>query len=208
MVAPEHAYPETRLIAAPKRPATSGARRGRSVLRGMRLLFAVFLWAAIGAVGGVALATVAPPIGGYKVLTVFTGSMVPTLEVGSVVIDEPIKPKELRVGDIVTFPDPDDNARQLTHRVQSMRIGEARTFVVTKGDANDAVERWNVLNRDELGRVVYTLPKVGHVRQWIAGRTARFALLGMFVLIGLSVLWEVWRPTKRQPEDTSDHETV
>ena len=47
-----------------------------------------------------------PAATGHQSLTVLTGSMEPSLDTGSVVIDEVIAPTEARIGDIVTFTDP------------------------------------------------------------------------------------------------------
>ena len=101
------------------------------------------LWTAVGvAIGLIAIVTL-PGVFGYQALTVVSGSMEPTLDTGSVVIDEVISPVDARPGDVVTFQDP-LRPRQLTHRLQKVRV-EGDTFhMVTLGDANDAPERWTV----------------------------------------------------------------
>src|SRR4051794_7646584 len=101
------------------------------------------LWAALGlAIGLLAIVTL-PGVLGYQSLTVVSGSMEPTLGVGSVVLDEVISPAEARPGDIVTFQDP-LRPRQLTHRLQKVRVEGDTYYMVTLGDANDAPERWTV----------------------------------------------------------------
>jgi signal peptidase len=81
---------------APTQARPNSARRFASAC----LTFS--LWVVLGfGVGLVAIVTL-PSVFGYKSLTVVSGSMEPTLGVGSVVIDEVISPLEARPGDIVT----------------------------------------------------------------------------------------------------------
>jgi len=49
-------------------------------------------WAAIGLGLGLALAVFGPSVAGYRSFTVLTGSMVPALQVGDLVVDEPVAP--------------------------------------------------------------------------------------------------------------------
>ena len=153
------------------------------------------LWAVLGfGVGLVAIVTL-PSVFGYKSLTVVSGSMEPTLGVGSVVIDEVISPLEARPGDIVTFKDP-LRPRQLTHRLQKVRAEGDTVYMVTLGDANDVPERWTVQRDGHIGRVVAHLPKLGYVRSWLSSRYARLAALGAVLLLGALMLVDLWRPGK------------
>ena len=56
------------------------------------------------------LAIAVPLAFGARPYTVLTGSMEPTISPGDVVIDERISPLEARVGDVVTFRDPEDQS--------------------------------------------------------------------------------------------------
>jgi signal peptidase len=121
--------------------------------------------------------------------------MEPTLGVGSVVIDEVISPLEARPGDIVTFKDP-LRPRQLTHRLQKVRVEGDTVYMVTQGDANDVPERWTVQRDGQIGRVVAHLPKLGYARSWLSSRYARLGALGAVLLLGALMLVDLWRPTK------------
>jgi hypothetical protein len=77
--------------------------------------------------------------------------------------------------------------------VQHVSLRGSRAFVVTKGDANDAVERWNVPIREELGRVVYVAQKVGYAREWATGLGGHLLVVVVAVLWGLSALRDIWR---------------
>jgi signal peptidase I len=174
--------------------ADSGlSTRLRPLARVLRLAGIAAVWLTLGAAAGLAGATVVPSLLGMKALTVISGSMVPALEVGSLVLDERIAPLDARPGDIVSFPDPTRGGMLVTHRVRRVRAEGPTAFFVTKGDANNATERWSVPTRGEIGRVVYHVPKVGYARAFITGRNARFAILGAVLLLGLWVLADVWR---------------
>lgn len=154
------------------------------------------LWMALGlGIGLIAIVTL-PSVFGLKSLTVVSGSMEPTLGTGSVVIDEVISPLDARPGDIVTFQDP-LRPRQLTHRLRRMRIEGDTAYMVTRGDANDAPERWTVQTDGQIGRVVAHLPKLGYVRAWLGTRYARLAVLGAVMAFGLLLLIDMWRPRTR-----------
>lgn len=172
---------------------------GRGLVRQVvRAVVTLSLWIVLGFAVGLTAWLIVPTHFGHPVLTVLSGSMQPTLGVGSVVIDEKISPVEARSGDILSFPDPRQRDRTLTHRLQSLRVEDGRAFMVTRGDANDAPERWSVPIGDEIGRVVYHVPKVGYVRSFISTRGARLGVLGIVLALGLYLLVDIWRPRRRR----------
>jgi signal peptidase len=167
----------------------------RAARRVAQACFTFAIWAVVGvAIGLIAIVTL-PGVFGYQALTVVSGSMEPTLATGSVVIDKVISPAEARPGDVVTFQDP-LRPRQLTHRLQRVRVEGDTFFMVTLGDANDAPERWNVPRDGEIGRVVAHVPKLGHARAALSTRYARLGALGVVLLLGGLLLVDLWRPRK------------
>jgi signal peptidase len=172
---------------------TGLATRGRLLSVIARTAARATLWVAIGAATGLAGAIVVPSLFGMKALTVVSGSMEPTLGVGSLVLDERIAPLDARPGDVVSFPDESRGGALVTHRVRRVRAEGGTAYFVTKGDANDTTERWSVPTKGEIGRVVYHVPRVGYARAFIAGPNARFVILGGVVLLGFWLLSDVWR---------------
>jgi signal peptidase I len=181
---------------APAAPAAPAAPRG--VPAALRALVTFAIWLAIGLGVGLLAAVTLPSVFGYQSLTVVSGSMEPTLHVGSVVIDEVISPLDARPGDIVTFKDP-LRPRQLTHRLQRMRVDGDTAYMTTLGDANDAPEHWTVRTDGHIGRVVAHLPKLGYARAALSTRYARLGVLGAVLALGAFVLVDMWRP--RRPEE-------
>ena len=177
--------------------ATATEPRARSARHFARACLTFTLWVVLGFGLGMAAIVTLPSVFGYQSLTVVSGSMVPTLGVGSVVIDEGIAPADARPGDIVTFKDP-LHPRQLTHRLQKVRV-EGDTFYMTSlGDANDAPEHWSVPRNGEIGRVVAHLPKLGYARQWLGSGYARLSAMGLVLLLGALMLVDLWRPRRSE----------
>jgi signal peptidase I len=177
--------------------ATLSAPGQRRLVRGLRTAVGGAVSCLLGVVLVFALVLTLPALTGHRSMTVLTGSMEPTLGTGSVVVDEVIHPTEARIGDIVTFTDPADSKRLITHRLRSARVEGNTAHMVTKGDANDTVEKWEVPVDGEIGRVIYHVPKLGYVRALIGTRQGYVILMIGLLLLGGWVLIDVWRP--REP---------
>jgi signal peptidase I len=180
--------------AASSTPAGPGRRA--LVLARIALRFPVF--AAVGIAVGIALALALPLAFDARPLVVLSGSMEPTLDTGDVTVVQRIAPLDARPGDIVTFRDPADQGRLVTHRVRSMRVrGESVAFV-TRGDANNVSERWAVGIDGEISRVAYRIPEVGRVL--LLARTSRLPLLLFAIALAALLvleLYAVWRPSQQ-----------
>ena len=143
----------------------------------MKLARTFAWWSVLGVVVGLVALVSVPRLLGVTPYTVLSGSMRPALGVGDVVLSERTAPLDARPGDVVTFKDPSRHGELVTHRVESMRrTGDEVTFV-TKGDANDAPERWTVAVDGSIGRATIRIPKVGYVLQWTSGREGKLALI-------------------------------
>jgi signal peptidase I len=137
---------------------------------------------------------------GFKSFTVMSGSMEPAIGTGAVVVERPIAPREARVGDVVTFKDPEGGDRLITHRVKSVRVNGDTARFVTAGDANNTVERWSVPAEGSIGRVAYDVPRVGYLMAYAGGRHGRLLLIVLPVLLLAGFeLARIWRP-KREKE--------
>ena len=153
------------------------------------------LWVGLGLLFGTLAAAVAPQLVGFRSFTVRSGSMTPAIETGDVEVTQPISPLSARVGDIVTFVDPEGTGKLFSHRVQSVRVVGDEVAFVTRGDANTSTERWRVPVGGSIGRVVYRIPKVGYALAWVDSAPARLALIAIPALLLLwAALVRIWRP--------------
>lgn len=161
-------------------------------------------YGALGFSLGIVAAIALPFAIGQRPYTVLSGSMEPAIGTGDIVVVERISPPDARAGDVVTFSDPHSSARLITHRVRSSRRHGRRIDFVTKGDANNTVERWRIPADGVISRVRYRVPEVGR----LALLTRRPGGLALFVLAPLLLLAvheiaRIWRPRKEVTGDAS-----
>lgn len=153
------------------------------------------LWLGLGALFAALFAAAGPLALGDRSFTMRSGSMAPAIETGDVVVTEPISPLSARVGDIVTFRDPEGSGKLFSHRVQAIRPEGEEVLFTTRGDANTSTERWNVPADGSVGKVLYTVPKIGYALVWTDTVPARIALI---VIPALLLCWtglkRIWRP--------------
>jgi len=133
-------------------------------------------------------------VAGFKPVEVYSGSMVPTLGVGSIAFDRPVTGRSVRVGDVITFQDPYAKGRLVTHRV--IRIFHTKHGLAyrTKGDANTTRDPWTIALPDRVGRVTFSVPYLGYALWYAHTREVRSALIilvALFVLI--STIRRIWR---------------
>lgn len=124
---------------------------------------------------------------GIRPLVVISGSMEPTIPVGSVILSRTVPATEVAVGDVVTVERP-RNLGLITHRVVSTTAHGGSTDLVLRGDANkvDDPEPYTVTTA---GEYVWHIPELGHLAMLlqtrggliIAGAIA-LVLLAIFVL--------------------------
>ena len=182
--------------------ATAKPRIWRSAL-----ISALSTSAMLAALALAATLVVVPKLMGGMSLTVLSGSMRPSIQPGDVVVTRGIEPDQvanLKVGDVITFlPYPDDPT-MVTHRIVGMAVsGGAGTRFVTQGDDNNHVDAWGPVGAEQIrGQVVYKVPLVGWVREWV-GNNAQWAVFGAAaLLIGYGVI--SFSRSFRRPKSNQD----
>lgn len=102
----------------------------------------------------------------YVPISVVSNSMYPDIEVGDVVIIEKCDFDEVEIGDIIRYVKDDYT---VIHRVVEKYEGENITdYIVTKGDNNNSVDRDPVYETQVLGKVVFSIPKLGLPAYWVS----------------------------------------
>jgi signal peptidase len=131
---------------------------------------------------------------GFKPIAVYSGSMRPTLGVGSLAVDRVVPASSVRAGDVITFDDPYVKGRLVTHRVEQIVPTKHGLAYRTKGDANAARDPWAIKLNNQVGRVAFHVPLAGYALWYAHTREVRAVLLvafAVFVLIG--ILRRIWR---------------
>jgi signal peptidase I len=161
----------------------SAGRLGRTFL----------LYAALGLGAGLLLAIALPLAFGARPLVVLSGSMEPTLATGDVVVVKRVGPQDARTGDVVTYRNPEGSL--VTHRVRSVRRSGEGFELVTKGDANNASERWTMAADGELSRALYRVPLAGRVLARTSSPQGKLVLIvAPLLLLGAWEIRRIWRP--------------
>lgn len=110
----------------------------------------------------------------YNAYVVLTGSMEPEIMTKDVVITKKRDPKELEVGDIITFLSSDTRLSNIivTHRIVNKyydSITDKYSFE-TKGDANNTKDFALAEDYNVIGEVIFKIPKLGYVQELLASR--------------------------------------
>lgn len=183
-----HAEPPVRRLARFADPP--GRRLARFVDR---------LAAAIVALAALALVAVAGgSVAGFHLLVVESGSMVPTMRVGDLVVSETVRPLSVHPGQIVTFRDVMRHDELVTHRVVRMVPDGPVVHFTTKGDANKVPEHWSIPKDGTIGKELAIVPYAGRVMADLGTTTARLVavwLLALWLVVaGCRRIWRAAPP--------------
>lgn len=131
------------------------------------------------------------PRAGFEALTIPTGSMRPNMPAGSLALVRQVPASSLHVGDIVTYVDPFNAHKTITHRIVKtyMIAGEVPGFM-TKGDANTAPDL-PVPAGSMRGKVIWHAPHAGFALSWVR------SWAGIAVLVYLPALLIIIEEIKR-----------
>lgn len=102
-------------------------------------------------------------IGGIRMFSVETGSMVPVYNIGDVLIAKEIEPDEIKVGDDIVYKGEEKtyNDKVITHRVKSIEKQEDGNYkIITQGVAND-LEDPEINQTQVYGKVIYKVRTLG-----------------------------------------------
>lgn len=144
--------------------------------------YAVFIWLLL--IGGTLLIYIAdtkiraakgdfsPPK--YNAYAVLTGSMIPEIQIKDVVITKKVDPKNLEIGDIITFVTSDSRLSGIivTHRIKN-KYYDANTGTFsfqTKGDNNNVEDSTLAEGSNVIGKVIFKIPKLGYVQDLLVQR--------------------------------------
>jgi signal peptidase I len=176
--------PEVRAAAE---PGTHGVRRPKPVAvqdhRGPKAVALLLLDRAaillMGVVSAIAVGSLMLVLVGYRPVVVRSGSMVPTIAIGDVVILEQVRAGDVQPGEIVTLDDPYGGGESITHRTRSVSSVDGRLVLETRGDAN-AVSEYRSMPADALiGREVQIVPKIGAVVSDVNSAVTRSSLIAL-----------------------------
>jgi signal peptidase len=122
---------------------------------------------------------------GYDILFVRSESMVPSINLGDVVVTGPINgflSGELQTGKVIVY---EMGKNRITHRILSI----SGDTIIAKGDALNNPDPWPVSLSQVKGIVFFHIPYLGYVTGFIRTRNGWF--LAIILPAALLVLWIV-----------------
>ena len=168
-------------------------------------------FALLGLVITAALALIiVPKAAGAKPLTILSGSMTGTYDIGDVVVVKPVDPANLNIGDVITFQPFSDDPELTTHRIIAISYGSKVEQFVTQGDANNAPDLKPIGEDQVKGKVWYSVPKVGWISVWVAGHTVRTITdligIGLLLYAGVFIAGGLRERRRKNTADTTTAE--
>lgn len=129
-------------------------------------------------------------IGGIKIFTVITGSMIPVYEIGDIIIVKEVFPEEIKVGDDIVYKGEKGsyNNKTITHRVVSIQKKEDGNYkIITKGVANSAQDP-EINQTQVLGKVIGKVPIISFILKVITN---------IYVWVFIPVVMLIYKNIKR-----------
>ncbi|WP_448058830.1 signal peptidase I [Cellulomonas hominis] len=121
-----------------------------------------------------------------KPLVVISGSMEPSIPVGSAILSRTVPAEDLAVGDVVTVTKRRGNDL-VTHRIVEIAENPDGSRELTlKGDANDVIDPYTY-PVTSAARHVATVPGAGYAIAWVQSRTGMLTVLAG--VLGVTLLF-------------------
>jgi len=161
--------------------------------------------AALGLVTILCAIVVGLVVTGHHLEEVVTGSMQPTIPIGSLVVTENLPAGQLQVGDIMVFPNPNDTKLTIVHRIVWLSHDQSGDVLVrTKGDYNALPDQWTLKRAAtaEADRVIEILPGAGTS----AGYLQTIGFAGLVLLIAGVILYYGVRKVRQILNEDDLHE--
>ena len=111
---------------------------------------------------GIAIVWFAVGVFPVKPFLVPSGSMVPVIDPGDVVLIAPVKTSAIKVGEIIEYRNVKENIN-IVHRVIAITGNASNMFFITKGDANGSPDSDPVSPQAVIGREIFVIPKIGWI---------------------------------------------
>ena len=116
-------------------------------------------------------------------MVVSSGSMIPTLNVGDIILVRGVDPSTITVGTIIIFHSPYDYQMPIVHRVFRIMNNGNGLFFETQGDNNPGPDSWEVPTSNLMGVYVAKLPYVGLVSLELRGPLGATLIILLVALI-------------------------
>ncbi len=140
----------------------------------------------------------------YPMLAVASGSMVPALNVGDLIVvqggltvDDIVT--NYVTGDVIVFYRPNGATDLIVHRAVEVDVDQNNvTFLKTKGDHNPSTDYWRVYESDVVGKVVGVAPYLGNIPLFV--HKPEGMMIIVILIIGLILMEFIIPITRKKPQ--------
>ena len=176
--------------------ATTAPRKIEWALVGNRVATVALVFA----VSALVVINLGPFVFPYRVYTVLSGSMEPTIPIGAQVVVLKVNAADIRVGDIITFDRPSNPGVLVTHRViQVEPDGKGGTQWITKGDHNSVPDSWRIPATGFGYRYAFAVPFVGYLFAMLQSPLGRICfILAPALLLAAVVVNDFWKASDKR----------
>lgn len=127
--------------------------------------------------------------GHWRLDTIRSGSMRPSLPLGSEVIATPEPLSAVMPGQVLVFRPPGLGGEAVAHRVKTVDHAGGAITITTKGDANPVPDQWRaVLGGTQAWQVRRDIPYLGYAYAFAGRPLVRFGALVIAVLVAMALL--------------------
>ncbi|MGY5852328.1 MAG: signal peptidase I [Candidatus Thorarchaeota archaeon] len=139
---------------------------------------------------------------GTPLVVVTSESMLPTLEVGDLLVLQGRAESQIHVGDIIVFNDTDwTTTNPVVHRVISIEEIDGVTHFITKGDNNHGTDPGFRTMDEIVGVMILRIPYIGSISMFLKTPAGLATIAIIFLLI--IILPEIICKDKSEKEDNS-----
>ena len=132
-----------------------------------------------------ALFFLTPHFLGMNFFTIYGGSMMPTIPIGSVVAAKPVEASAIEAGDIIAFRTGTEADKLVTHRVVEVSNDSGALCFRTAGDSNANPDGNAVLAENVVGKVWFHVPFLGYLSSFV---TTQLGFILLIVVPGIFII--------------------
>lgn len=142
-------------------------------------------------------------LGGIRIYSVITGSMIPRYEIGDILISKDINPEEIKIGDDITYKSK-NNGKLITHSVVDIREEDGTYKFITRGIANTTDDP-EISEEQIYGKVVYKTVLLSFINKIIRNVYAFYFLIivPMAIIIARAIANSIIRREEEEEQAES-----
>ncbi len=130
---------------------------------------------------------VGPRLLGISFFTIYSGSMDPSIPIGSVAAVYPTEASSIQVGDIIAYSSPTEADKVIVHRVVEVITNGGLVSFRTAGDGNSIADGYMVPTNNIVGRVWFHLPFLGYFAYFVKTVPGFILVVGIPAIIIVSL---------------------